>query len=232
MGKKEIVNMVPKILRDALASLGDENRQAIFIDLLIKDEVSYSNLLRELSFRDSSTLNYHLKPLLESGLISKIYEKRPGTRARSYYTPTEFGQSFFDKLMQVVEEPLERVSGTASLYDENFVPELVFDENNNQVVWAVISDKKDNHIVLNIGLDDTMQVKPIEASEYGKEVSPSTDRLTFTGTEYSKRFKGLSAIQSQSGTTTINESIPTELIQIENKPHEKERKKTVPRFSI
>lgn len=216
MGKKEIVNMVPKILRDALASLGDENRQAIFIDLLIKDEVSYSNLLRELSFRDSSTLNYHLKPLLESGLISKIYEKRPGTRARSYYTPTEFGQSFFDKLMQVVEEPLERVSGTASLYGENFVPELVFDENNNQAVWDV----------------DTMYVKPIEASEYIKEVSPGTYRLTFTGTEHSKGFKGLSTIQSQSGTTTINESIPTELIQIENRPYEKERKKIVSRFSI
>ncbi|HDL01772.1 MAG TPA: hypothetical protein ENH23_06025 [candidate division Zixibacteria bacterium] len=116
MSKDELLNKVPKILRDALSSLGDESRQAILITLLINDEASYSNLLRELDFNDSSTLNYHLKLLLESGLITKIYERREGTRDQSYYTPTEFGQNFFDKLMRVIEEPLERVHG----YSSNF----------------------------------------------------------------------------------------------------------------
>lgn len=111
---QDYLEKIPRHLKDALLALGDENRIAIFLLLLLEDEENYSQIMKELGYKDSSTFNYHIKKLMQSGLITRFYKKSPGTLDRSFYTPSNFGKTLFDRLLVTMEEPYMLLDSTSS----------------------------------------------------------------------------------------------------------------------
>lgn len=93
---------IPKEIRNAIKAISDDTRLAIFIILLKKGELSFSQILERLGL-NSSTLSHHLKILTEAGLIENYYSKKPGIDEYSFYNTTSFGTDFLTDIVQVLD---------------------------------------------------------------------------------------------------------------------------------
>lgn len=107
MSAEEYNNLFNEEVRDIIKSLSEDNRSAIMIDLLLQPKGRTFTQLKEDIGIPQGTLNYHLKNLFENGLIINEFLKLNNTREYSYYLPSRMGTTFFDKVLDFIEEPLK-----------------------------------------------------------------------------------------------------------------------------
>lgn len=110
-----------------ITSLDDPIRRAILILLRKYDELSFSDMKKELGLT-KLTLNYHLKNLYSAGLTDHYFRHEFGNQKYSYYSITSLGKRILSNLIKALvppvpfqkvrkEETLEKyelVSGTTS----------------------------------------------------------------------------------------------------------------------
>lgn len=107
MNVEEYNNLLTEEVQDIIKSLSDDNRLAIMIDLLLHPKGKTFTQLKEDIGLPQGTLNYHLKNLFENGLITNEFLKSNNTREYSYYLPSRMGTTFFEKVLDFMDEPLK-----------------------------------------------------------------------------------------------------------------------------
>ncbi|MFX1429157.1 MAG: winged helix-turn-helix domain-containing protein [Promethearchaeota archaeon] len=95
MLEEEII--FPPEIKKALEALGNENRQKIISNLVKKEKLAFSDLLK-ITKLNSSTLNFHLRELMKGSLITNFYKKSETQKNYSYYELTSFGRDFLKSL--------------------------------------------------------------------------------------------------------------------------------------
>ena len=92
---------VPEIMRKAMEGFAKQEGRAIVMILAEKGELSFKQLAKFISM-NPGTLNYHLKLLLNAGLLANHYKKVESTDEYSFYQLTEFGNDFL-KLLGIMK---------------------------------------------------------------------------------------------------------------------------------
>lgn len=107
MSVEDYNNMLPEEVRDIIKSLSDDTRKAVMIDLLMQPKGrTFTQLMGDLGI-PQGTLNYHLKNLFENGLIKNEFMKVDNTREYSYYLASHMAETFFEKVLDFIEEPVK-----------------------------------------------------------------------------------------------------------------------------
>ena len=98
----------PEEIVRPIKALSDENRRRIIIALTKKEEVSYSEILKQFNLA-KGTLTHHLHELISAGLIRNFTKAIPESRHKSYYQLTDFGCRFIDSLYYTLaQRPVSR----------------------------------------------------------------------------------------------------------------------------
>ena len=96
---QEYIDEMPAELRRVIDSLNSDIGLAVFLLLLKKGEMSFTEIVNELEVEHNSTLAYHIKKLQKSSLVKNVYVKRG--EGYSYYDVTEFGECVINNLMNI-----------------------------------------------------------------------------------------------------------------------------------
>src|SRR5256885_2457925 len=91
-------NSFPEELRDAVKGFDDENRQAIMAALLLKGDLSFTELTHAVGV-SKGLLSHHLDLLLDSALLRNYSPAELKGRYDSYYGVSSFGQAFLSSLL-------------------------------------------------------------------------------------------------------------------------------------
>lgn len=95
---QQLDSKIPQPVRGFLDALNDQNRRAIMVILIERNELSFKELMGAFGFGPSS-LTHHLKELMKAGLLENIYRKSEDKDDYSIYKPTELGHDFMMMLM-------------------------------------------------------------------------------------------------------------------------------------
>jgi DNA-binding transcriptional ArsR family regulator len=101
---REYAEKWPDELLLANAEMSKEVARGIFLYLLDEAKsTSFKELSERLKVRQD-LLSYHLAGLLKAGMVENVFERRPGTRERSFYFVSEYGKKFADSQLAVMED--------------------------------------------------------------------------------------------------------------------------------
>ncbi len=100
---EEILTEFPLEIRLIVNSIADENRLAILLMLLKKEEELTFSQIADLLEIKSNTLSHHLKNLTQVGLVQNFYKKKesPSTEY-SFYKYTDLGKDLISNLIHVI----------------------------------------------------------------------------------------------------------------------------------
>lgn len=89
---------IPQEVRGIIEALAEPSRRGITMILVDngkkKGELSFKELLILVKPMNPSTLNHHLKNLMEAGLVENIYMKKEATSEYSFYKASELATDF------------------------------------------------------------------------------------------------------------------------------------------
>ena len=89
---------IPQEVRGIIEALAEPSRRGITMILAEntrkKGELSFKELLTLVKPMNPSTLNHHLKDLMEAGLVENIYMKKESTSEYSFYKASELATGF------------------------------------------------------------------------------------------------------------------------------------------
>lgn len=132
---KEYSESIAEEVRIVVASLDNPIRQAILVLLNRNNELSFSEIRKELGL-DKTKLNFHLKDLFSSALIDHYYRHELGNPKYSYYSLTRLGRRVLTNLVKAFIPPfpiVDHVEPTSRLtayslhyYYQKNIPEEVF----------------------------------------------------------------------------------------------------------
>jgi DNA-binding HxlR family transcriptional regulator len=89
---------IPSETRTILDALAEPNRQALTMILAEKGELSFRELMQLVQPMNPSTLNHHLKTLMNAGLVENHYRKIEGKEDYSFYQLTGLGKEFLSRI--------------------------------------------------------------------------------------------------------------------------------------
>ena len=101
---KEYSESIAEEIRIVVASLDNPIRQAILVLLNRNNELSFSDIQKELGL-DKTKLNFHLKDLFSSALIDHYYRHEVGNPKYSYYSFTRLGRRVLTNLVKAFIPP-------------------------------------------------------------------------------------------------------------------------------
>lgn len=95
----------PLEIKDAVRGLNNNIRWEIIESLVRNGEMSYTNLMQDVSLKNKGIMNFHLKKLSNSALIARheILGKSSGERV--FYNVSPFGDRFLKGLMSALTPP-------------------------------------------------------------------------------------------------------------------------------
>ncbi len=96
---------IPQDAIRIIASLDDPIRIAILVLLNKNNELSFSDIKRELGLT-KLTLNYHLKNLYSAGLTDHYFRHELGNQKYSYYSITDLGKRVLSSLVEALIPPI------------------------------------------------------------------------------------------------------------------------------
>lgn len=96
---------VPDEVVKIITALDDPVRRAILILLNKHNEISFSDIQRELDV-SKLILNYHLKNLYSVGLVDHYFRHELGNQKYSYYTMTSLGKRVLNNIVEMLIPPL------------------------------------------------------------------------------------------------------------------------------
>jgi DNA-binding transcriptional ArsR family regulator len=90
---------IPQEVRGIIGALAEPSRRGIIMILAENTkkkggELSFKELLTLVKPMNPSTLNHHLKDLMEAGLAENIYMKKESTSEYSFYKASELATDF------------------------------------------------------------------------------------------------------------------------------------------
>ncbi len=89
---------IPQEIRGIIEALAEPSRRGITMILAEnerkKGELSFKELQALVKPMNPSTLNHHLKDLMEAGLVENIYMKKESTSEYSFYRASELAIDF------------------------------------------------------------------------------------------------------------------------------------------
>lgn len=89
---------IPQEVRGIIEALAEPSRRGITMILIKntrkKGELSFKELQVLVKPMNPSTLNHHLKDLMEAGLVENIYMKKESTSEYSFYRASELAIDF------------------------------------------------------------------------------------------------------------------------------------------
>ncbi len=94
----------PPELKRAINAIDNEIRMQLVVELLKKDELSYTQLLNILNIRKGS-LTHHLIELAKGTLIRNYAKEEVTSEYESFYSLTRFGEFFIDTLHMALYPP-------------------------------------------------------------------------------------------------------------------------------
>jgi DNA-binding transcriptional ArsR family regulator len=94
-------NSFPEELRSAVKGFDDENRQAIVAALLLRGDLSFTELAHTLDI-SKGLLSHHLDLLLDSALLRNYSPAEFRGRYDSYYGVSSFGEAFLASLLHTL----------------------------------------------------------------------------------------------------------------------------------
>ena len=125
---EEYLAEVPAEIRDAVRPLDNDKAWAIYILLLKRKQMRFSEIKNEFNARSSGDIDRYLKALVNAGLVSKEARvlNELGNREKAYYSPTSLGKSLLHGLFQsILPQPQSAPSTltfrTGSRRDEGYV---------------------------------------------------------------------------------------------------------------
>lgn len=95
---------IPQEAIGIIAALSDPARRAILVLLTKHDDLSFSDVQKELGL-GKLTLNYHLKNLYSAGLVDHYFRHELGNPKYSYYAATSLGKRVLRNLVEVLTPP-------------------------------------------------------------------------------------------------------------------------------
>ena len=111
--KNEVItkyaNEIPLIARKMISGLDDDVNWAILMILKKFGDSSFSDLEKITTLRKSS-LNYHIKKLLDSALIENYYQKKKGREEYSFYELTLLALNLLDSIENLIEPSKNLIS--------------------------------------------------------------------------------------------------------------------------
>lgn len=99
---KEYADKMPNELKRAIKAMDAEARQAIIAALAEHEELSFSELKREISI-DQSNLRHHLNILMKGALVENFIKGFDDSNKYSFYKITKFGKYFLEALYDFLE---------------------------------------------------------------------------------------------------------------------------------
>lgn len=96
---------IPQDATRIIASLDDPIRIAILVLLNKNNELSFSDIKKELGLT-KLTLNYHLKNLYSTGLTDHYFRHELGNQKYSYYSITDLGKRVLSSLVKALIPPV------------------------------------------------------------------------------------------------------------------------------
>jgi len=105
---KKYVKYAQEIPQEAtliITALDDPIRRAILVLLRKYDELSFSDIRKELGLT-KLTLNYHLKNLYSAGLTDHYFRHEFGNQKYSYYSITGLGKRVLSNLIKALIPPV------------------------------------------------------------------------------------------------------------------------------
>ncbi|GCC10790.1 helix-turn-helix domain protein [archaeon] len=97
-------SLFPEEIRDAVKAFDHKIRQAIIAALLMKDELSFTEL-RDLLKLSNSRIAPHLDMLVSGALIENVIREGRIERKYSFYRPSPYGQKFVKSLIDFIMLP-------------------------------------------------------------------------------------------------------------------------------
>ena len=95
---------IPEDVVQTIAALDDIIRQAILVLLTKHDELTFTEIQKELGL-GKLVLNYHLKILFSAGLTDHYFKRELGNPKYSYYSITTLGKRVLTKLVEALTPP-------------------------------------------------------------------------------------------------------------------------------
>ncbi|KUL02303.1 MAG: hypothetical protein XE10_0737 [Methanoculleus marisnigri] len=99
---EEYLAEVPAEIRSAVKPLDNDKAWAIYILLLKRQQMRFSEIKSEFNVKSSGDIDRYLKTLVNAGLVSKEARKLSelGNSEKAYYSPTNLGKSLLHGLFQ------------------------------------------------------------------------------------------------------------------------------------
>ena len=107
---------IPQDATRIIASLDDPIRIAILVLLNKNNELSFSDIKKELGLT-KLTLNYHLKNLYSTGLTDHYFRHELGNQRYSYYSITDLGKRVLSSLVKVLIPPIPSQNMKIGLFE-------------------------------------------------------------------------------------------------------------------
>src|SRR4030043_595592 len=117
---------IPQDATRIIASLDDPIRIAILVLLNKNNELSFSDIKKELGLT-KLTLNYHLKNLYSTGLTDHYFRHELGNQKYSYYSITDLGKRVLSSLVKALIPPVPSKNMKVSEASEKYksVPKTI-----------------------------------------------------------------------------------------------------------
>lgn len=106
----EYASQIPIEIKKAVKSFGNDVRCAIVVDLIGKDELTFTQLKDDLDI-EPALLSNHLKILMDGAIVQHYYKHEFGNEQYSYYGLTLFGKDFLRGIL----EPLRAIQQPGKL---------------------------------------------------------------------------------------------------------------------
>ncbi len=123
MSWKKYSKKWPEEIKKANKGLQSDLDRGIFIYLLTEGKKSFNRIKSELDI-GSNKLSYHLKKLVNTGLVTNKLSHRKDEECYSYYEVSDFGKKYADNVLKAVRgmylHGREKISnGSSTTYDTN-----------------------------------------------------------------------------------------------------------------
>ncbi len=107
---EEYASQIPNEIRKAVKAFGNDVRCAIIVDLIRKEELTFTQLKEDFDI-DTGLLSNHLNILMDSAIVEHYYKHELGNEEYSYYGLTLFGKDIFRGIL----EPLKSIQVSGKL---------------------------------------------------------------------------------------------------------------------
>jgi predicted transcriptional regulator len=110
--RDQVLLDVPFEIRNAVKPLNNDTAWALYITILKRNDIRYTDIKEELGIDSSGYINRYLKLLIAAGLIERRakYLKDFGSAEKIYYRPTPMGKSLIKGLFEnvMIQSPVEK----------------------------------------------------------------------------------------------------------------------------